>query len=92
MNIRITSAARRIASLCAVSVSTFTPLSAQVPSRLTGYTLDRSTRQLQVEAELRAVIDTANSRRLSEILSSEPHVAGTPRQRWTAEFVDSLGI
>ncbi len=90
MNIHITSAARRIANLCAVSVSTFTPLSAQAPSRLTGYTWDRSTRQLQVEAELRAVIDTANSRRLSEILSSEPHVAGTPRQRWTAEFVDSL--
>ncbi len=90
MNIRITSVAGRIASLCAVSVATFTPLSAQAPSRLTGYTLARSTRQLQVEAELRAVIDTANSRRLSEILSAEPHVAGTPRQRWTAEFVDSL--
>ncbi|MCH9014483.1 MAG: M20/M25/M40 family metallo-hydrolase [Gemmatimonadetes bacterium] len=63
---------------------------AQEIERLTGYTLQRSADQLNYEVALRSVVDTAHARWLSSVLSAEPHVAGTQRQRWTAEFVDSL--
>ena len=55
-----------------------------------GYTAPGGERQRLTEARLHGLIDTALLREWSRTLSAEPHVAGTPRQRWTAWFVDSL--
>ena len=57
---------------------------------MTGFAPHRVSVQRQYESRLRAIIDTAHARRWSRALSAEPHVAGTPRQRWTATYVDSL--
>ncbi len=57
---------------------------------MTGFTPRRVSVQRQYESRIRALIDTAHARQWSRALSAEPHVAGTPRQRWTARYVDSL--
>lgn len=67
------------------------PLAAQGSEiRLPGFPVGAVAQQLDYEAALREVVDTANARRLSVLFSSEPHVAGTPRQRETAFIVDSI--
>jgi N-acetylated-alpha-linked acidic dipeptidase len=43
--------------------------------------------QLQLEARLRAVPDTASAQRHARTLAARPHVAGTPAQIATADYV-----
>jgi N-acetylated-alpha-linked acidic dipeptidase len=59
--------------------------SAQTP--LPGFGPDAAARQAAVERVLLEVPDTARARRHARALAAEPHVAGTPRQRWTADYV-----
>ncbi len=59
-------------------------------SRLRGYPQRAVAGQLDFETTLRSTIDTARARQLSQLFSSQPHVAGTPRQRETAFMVDSI--
>jgi N-acetylated-alpha-linked acidic dipeptidase len=65
---------------------------AQTASTLSyeGYAARTTPNQQRFEQSLQTIIDTGHARRLSQALSAEPHVAGTPRQRWTARYVDSL--
>lgn len=61
-----------------------TPLGAQ---HLPGFTPERGHRQVALEARLLASPDTATIRRHARILAAAPHVAGTPSQMATAEYV-----
>lgn len=75
----------------AFPLATTQPLAAQAPQvRLAGFPVTAVAEQLDYEAALREVVDTARARRLSVLFSSEPHVAGSPRQRETAFIVDSI--
>ena len=65
------------------------PATAQTP--YTGYTPAGTTAEQRMEQRLFALVDTATVRGFSRWLSSQAHVAGTPRQRVTALWADSLG-
>lgn len=62
---------------------TASPLTAQ----LAGFTPASRTLQEALEARLRAVPDTASARRHARTLAARPHVAGTPAQTATADYV-----
>lgn len=62
---------------------TASPLTAQ----LAGFTPASSTLQEALEARLRAVPDTASAQRHARTLAARPHVAGTPAQSATADYV-----
>ncbi len=62
-----------------------TTLAAQ--QTLTGYTPGNSQTQRRLEAVLQSVPDTASARRHIRELASTPHVAGTPAQMRTADYV-----
>ncbi|MEO5826923.1 MAG: M20/M25/M40 family metallo-hydrolase [Gemmatimonadales bacterium] len=69
-----------IVSPCAASL-----LVAQ--DRITGFAAAHVAPELRLEAQLRAVPDTASARRHARVLAGAPHVAGTPAQRATADYV-----
>lgn len=60
-----------------------TPLSAQLP----GFTPASTPAQMALEARLRAVPDTITAQRHMRTLAARPHVAGTPAQTATADYV-----
>jgi N-acetylated-alpha-linked acidic dipeptidase len=60
-----------------------TPLSAQLP----GFTPANAPAQVALEARLRAVPDTAMAQRHMRTLAVRPHVAGSPAQVATADYV-----
>ena len=60
------------------------PLGAQ---QVSGFTPGSAPRQLQLEERLRGVVDTAWARTHARTLASRPHVAGTPEQVATADYV-----
>ncbi len=60
------------------------PLSAQ---QVAGFTPAAAAREVALEAQLRAMPDTAIARRHSHELAGQSHVAGTPRQVATADYV-----
>lgn len=60
------------------------PVRAQQP---TGFTPRSMPRQQDLEAILRAAPDTASAARHARTLAARPHVAGTPAQRATADYV-----
>jgi N-acetylated-alpha-linked acidic dipeptidase len=60
-----------------------TPLPAQLP----GFTPANSAAQVALEARLRAVPDTLTAQRHMRTLAVRPHVAGTPAQTATADYV-----
>ncbi|MES2305874.1 MAG: M20/M25/M40 family metallo-hydrolase [Gemmatimonadota bacterium] len=63
---------------------TATPITAQ---QLPGFTAARSARENALETRLQAVPDTASARRHVHVLAGRPHVAGTPAQKATADYV-----
>ncbi len=72
-------------------VATPAELSAQrADGAYEGYSSPAKEAQRLFEARLQAAMDTGHARRWSRVLSAQAHVAGTPRQRWTAGYVDSL--
>ncbi len=60
------------------------PLAAQ---QMTGFTPASAAREAGIEAVLRAGPDTASARRHAHVLAGQAHVAGTPRQAETADYV-----
>ncbi|MES2123154.1 MAG: M20/M25/M40 family metallo-hydrolase [Gemmatimonadota bacterium] len=75
---------RRVYLLAFAAVTCTTPLAAQ---QLTGFTPARSAREVALEQRLQAVPDTASARRHAHVLAGRPHVAGTPAQKATADYV-----
>lgn len=59
------------------------PLGSQVP----GFTAGHATRQAELERRLMASVDTAAAQRHARTLAARPHVAGTPAQVATANYV-----
>jgi len=72
---------RRLLISCCVVVA---PLGAQ---QVTGFTPGGSDTLRAVEAILRRTPDTASAQRHARALAARPHVAGTPAQRATADYV-----
>ncbi len=82
---------RRIAILSAALLFPFpVSLFPQQPAPYPGFTTSGTERQRAFEQRLQGVMDTAGARRHAQVLSAGINVAGTPRQRWTARYVDSL--
>jgi N-acetylated-alpha-linked acidic dipeptidase len=63
------------------------PLAASGQAPITGFTPAGAVREAALEARLVAVPDTASARRHARTLAARPHVAGTPAQRATADYV-----
>ena len=61
-------------------------LAAQSP--LTGYTAAASAAQRDLERRAIAVPSPDSARRIARVLSAEPHVAGTPAQERTRDYVN----
>ncbi len=74
----------RTALLCAAGPAV---LLAQAP--LTGYTGAASVVQRDLERRAIALPSADASRRISRVLSSEPHIAGTPAQERTRDYVNA---
>lgn len=71
-------------TLCLVAICCPAVLPAQV---LTGFTPAASAREVQLERQLQAVPDTASAMQWTHVLAGKPHVAGTPAQVETADYV-----
>ncbi|MGH7594448.1 MAG: hypothetical protein ACRELE_11455, partial [Gemmatimonadales bacterium] len=54
---------------------------------LAGFAPTSVVRQLQLEQRLQAVPDTLSAQVYTRVLAAKPHVAGTPAQRETADYV-----
>ncbi len=54
---------------------------------ITGFSPAAAARQLKLEVRLRAVPDTVTSREYTHALAARPHVAGSPAQKATADYV-----
>ncbi|MBA2291871.1 MAG: M20/M25/M40 family metallo-hydrolase [Gemmatimonadales bacterium] len=55
--------------------------------RITGFAATHVVAERRLEAALQAVPDTASARRHARVLAGAPHVAGTPAQTATADYV-----
>ncbi len=80
----------RFSSLVVASAVTVAIVASAVPAaaqQLAGFTAADAAREARVEAVLRRSPDTASARFLTRTLAGRPHVAGTPAQRSTADFV-----
>ncbi len=55
--------------------------------RITGFAATQVAAERRLEAALQAVPDTASARRHARVLAGAPHVAGTPAQTATADYV-----
>ena len=55
--------------------------------QLPGFTQARSVKEATLEARLQSVPDTASAKRHARVLAGRPHVAGTPAQKATADYV-----
>ncbi len=62
-----------------------TPAAAQQP--ITGFTAASSARQETLEATLQSVPNAASAQRHARTLAGQPHVAGSPAQTVTADYV-----
>lgn len=63
-------------------------LSSRMPGQaITGFSPQAAARQAQLEARLRAVPDTVTSQEYTRALAAVPHVAGSPAQKATADYV-----
>ena len=65
------------------------PGSLAAQSALTGFTGAASAAQRDLERRAIAIPSSDSSRRIARALSAEPHVAGTPAQERTRDFVNS---
>lgn len=61
--------------------------SAAAAQTLPGFTPDASSRELQLERRLQSVPDSLSAQVFTRVLASKPHVAGTPAERETADYV-----
>ena len=64
-------------------------LSAQALPSLTGYASAASVSQRALERRAIAVPSPDSARRIARVLASEPHIAGTPAQERTRDFVNA---
>ena len=80
---------RRSLSLAAVLmlVPAALVLSQPAPPRITGFRADAARAELDREAAVAAAVRPDSLRRHLRILTAEPHVAGTPADKATAEYV-----
>jgi N-acetylated-alpha-linked acidic dipeptidase len=63
------------------------PTFAHAQVAITGFSPQGALRQAALEARLVSVPDTASAKRHARTLGARPHVAGTPAQRATADYV-----
>jgi N-acetylated-alpha-linked acidic dipeptidase len=75
---------RLLLSPVAVLMVASAPLTGQA---ITGFTPANAARELQLEKRLQAVPDTVSARIWTRALAAKPHVAGSPAQRETADYV-----
>ncbi|MGH7581687.1 MAG: M20/M25/M40 family metallo-hydrolase [Gemmatimonadales bacterium] len=76
---------RRLTALAALAIGGSAVAAAA--QGLTGFALSAAARELQLEARLQAIPDTGSAEAWTRVLAAKPHVAGTPAQRETADFV-----
>lgn len=76
---------RRVATIVLGLYCSFA--SGLVAQEITGFSPAHATRQTTLEARLRAVPDTTTSREYTRALAARPHVAGSPAQKATADYV-----
>jgi hypothetical protein len=81
--VRLSPPLRSLAALLPLLVSA-TFAAAQTPA---GFSAAQAARQRAVEMLLQQVPDSASARRHAGVLSAVPHVAGTPAQAATADYV-----
>jgi N-acetylated-alpha-linked acidic dipeptidase len=72
----------------AVAAALLVPAALGAQETLTGYTPRAAERQRAAEAAVIVVPSAERTRAHADTLASGPHVAGTPAQRATAEYVD----
>lgn len=65
-------------------VFAFAPVAGQ---NIPGFSAASTARELQLEKRLQAVPDTISAQTWTRALAAKPHVAGTPAQRETADYV-----
>ena len=65
------------------------PLTAVAQTPLTGFTAQASAAQRELERRAIALPSSDSARRIARVLSSEPHIAGTPAQERTRDFVNA---
>ncbi len=73
----------RLLGICALS-----PLCLAAQSPLTGYTAASSAAQRDLEKRAIALPSADSARRIARALSAEPHIAGTPAQERTRDYVN----
>ena len=67
-----------------VTLTSSAPLTGQ---SIPGFAPTAATRELQLERRLQAVPDTLSAQIFTRVLAAKPHVAGTPAQKETADYV-----
>jgi N-acetylated-alpha-linked acidic dipeptidase len=75
---------RAIATFAFTLLSIATRLPAQA---ISGFTTSNAARELQLEHRLQAVPDSISAQTWTRALAAKPHVAGTPAQKETADYV-----
>ena len=66
------------------SIAVAVPLAAQ---NLPGFSPASAGREVQLEKRLQAIPDSLSAQTFTRVLAAKPHVAGTPAQRETADYV-----
>lgn len=75
---------RAVVTVSTLAIAAARPLAAQ---QIKGFTAAGAAKERALEATLQAVPDTASARRHAHVLAGRPHVAGTPAQKATADYV-----
>lgn len=73
--------------LFAAAILLAAPTIAAAQGSITGFTPAGAARETALEGQLRAVPDTATARTHARMLAARPHIAGTPAQTATADYV-----
>jgi N-acetylated-alpha-linked acidic dipeptidase len=76
-------------SLCTILLGTALPAALCAQTPLTGFTAAGSATQRDLERRAIAIPSPDSARRVARALSSEPHIAGTPAQERTRDFVNA---
>jgi N-acetylated-alpha-linked acidic dipeptidase len=75
---------QRLLLIACFAASLATPAAAQ---QIAGFSAADATRELALDARLQLVPDTTSARVFTHVLAGKPHVAGTPAQIETANYV-----
>ena len=73
-------------SICTLLLSVLWSATATAQG-LTGFSPGNASREIQLEKRLQAVPDSLSAQVFTRVLAAKPHVAGTPAQRETADYV-----